>query len=260
MMARKYISTENCSRRRVEHGKRINKRYEAINGDCDDRNFRHENNDTAYLVSKISKSAEAFGQSGIVIKYALPLTLRAFLGKKRDDNSPKVNHSLRTYLILVEDFKVTDIAILSRGLLHDTREDTKISFLKIVQTLFRAQQSIPSIKGLMKDLSTLSRKVLANGEREPDNEYRTGVYQESEALAIVKTADFIDNMTAFNIHWNGDIERLEKNNLKYKEYLHLVRINIKDEEIKKVAVNKIIQLRKETTRLIKEKKTINISS
>jgi hypothetical protein len=104
---------------------------------------------------------------------------------RRDDGTPYIIHPVRVANILIDEWKLTETAVIIASLLHDVVEDTQTT-LKEVKDAFGG------------DVGTLVDGItMWKGSETPDV-YLKRVSRGPEPLRIIKCADTLDNLRSWH--------------------------------------------------------------
>lgn len=96
------------------------------------------------------------------------------------------NHFLDVFKILQDEFGVSDQDVLTAGLLHDTLEDTSVTYQEIAEKF-------------SKEVANMVREVShpKNYTREQKDEYYERIKTISQGAKLIKMADFVSHLRDF---------------------------------------------------------------
>lgn len=115
------------------------------------------------------------------IKKALELAKKSHENQKRDEGDPYVIHLFRITNTLIYNLGIKDRDILIASLLHDIVEDTDITFEQVKEEFGDKVAEI--VKALTRDK-----------DKETKEEKFKKTLESSEAIIILKAADWLDNI------------------------------------------------------------------
>ena len=142
------------------------------------------------LIKKV-KNYNKFFNSDTLIK-AYTFALNAHKNQKRDSGDPYLSHPVAVADILT-DLKL-DSATIATGLLHDTIEDTKITY-NVVEKEF-GKEVADLVNGVTK-ITKLEGKIIENSKAENIRKLILATSQDIRVL-LVKLADRLHNMRTLN--------------------------------------------------------------
>ena len=100
----------------------------------------------------------------------------------RDEGTPYIVHPLRVALTLIEDTGSTDVTLIAAALLHDTLEDTNLTFKELLD------QFGDDIAEVVRTLTK------PKGKSDLESKYLGGILRAPLGTRLVKVADRLDNV------------------------------------------------------------------
>lgn len=135
---------------------------------------------------------------------------------RKDQKTPYVSHAFRVCLVLRDLFGVTDRAVLTAALLHDTLEDTTTDFDDLEETF--GHDVAAWVAALSKD------KRLAHDPRE--DAYCRGLTTGPWQVQVCKLADVFDNLIDSS---RGPAQQQERVLQNTRRYLDALRRDLKEQ-------------------------------
>ena len=119
------------------------------------------------------------------IKTAFLKAEQAHKGQTRDNGEPYIVHPLRVCILLADELNIKDPNILIIALLHDTIEDTNLSF-EDIESLFG--------KNIAEKVNLLTKQKDYKNDVEQQKKYFWHLRRAPKKIQILKLADRLDNL------------------------------------------------------------------
>lgn len=151
--------------------------------------------------AKILSLWERLGKlnKSFLVKKAFRFAVNAHQGQERASGDPAITHPLSVAVIIFEEFKIKDPITIAATLLHDTLEDTKVTYDDLVNEF--GEEIADLVDGITK-LSTV--KLLSPEIRDEENlknlilemakSWRVTVQRFADRLHNMRTLKYLDEM------------------------------------------------------------------
>lgn len=143
---------------------------------------------TALMFESLASTVKAKGVDSSLVEKAFQMANEAHGDQKRDEGTAYIAHPVRVAGILAWEVGIRDVEVLAAALLHDTLEDTGITYEDL-------QRDFGSRVAEIVRLVTKREETSPEEEAEIDRAYLQAIWEASDpGVALVKLADRLDNV------------------------------------------------------------------
>ena len=113
-------------------------------------------------------------------------------GQLRDEGTAYILHPLRVGLILAAELGISDVGLISAGLLHDVLEDSDMTVQVLVATMG---------KEVAQMVDTMTKRPLTDyaNQDERSMDYHRTILGSSREIKLIKLADRLDNVRGLHL-------------------------------------------------------------
>ena len=147
-----------------------------------------ESTHISLMLESLVSTVKAQGVDPSLIEKALQKAKKAHGDQKRDEGTAYLAHPVRVAGILAWEVGIRDVEVLTAALLHDTLEDTEITYEDLRRDFG------PRVAEIVK-LVTKQEETSPEEEAEIDRAYLQGIREAKDpGVALLKLADRLDNV------------------------------------------------------------------